>query len=62
MGWILWNDLGNGKWMDTTGSGQGPVVDPCEHSNESSGSIKDGDFLDWLSDYYLLKDSAPWSC
>jgi len=28
-----------------TGSGQGPVAGPCEHSNETLGSIKDGKFL-----------------
>jgi hypothetical protein len=34
----------------------------CEHVNELSGSIKDREFLGWLSDYQLLKtDSAPWS-
>jgi hypothetical protein len=26
-----------------------------EHGNEPSGSIKGGEFLDWLSDYHLLK-------
>jgi hypothetical protein len=26
------------------------VAGPCEHSNELSGSIKGGEFLDWLSD------------
>jgi hypothetical protein len=34
----------------------------CEHGNEPLGSIKGGEFLDWLSDYYLLKkDSVPWT-
>jgi hypothetical protein len=48
--------------MDASGSGQGPVAVPCEHCNEPSGSIKGGEFLDQLNDYYLLKmDSAPWS-
>jgi hypothetical protein len=33
-----------------------------EHSNEPSGSIKGREFLDWLSDFQLLKkDSAPWN-
>jgi hypothetical protein len=27
----------------------------CEHGNEPSGSIKGGEFLDYLSDYYILK-------
>jgi hypothetical protein len=30
----------------------------CEHSNEPSGSIKDGECLDSLSDYHLLKDAS----
>jgi hypothetical protein len=33
----------------------------CEHSNESSGSIKYWEILDSLSDCYLLKDLALWS-
>jgi hypothetical protein len=34
----------------------------CEHCNGSSGSIKVREFLDYLSDYQLLKkDSALWS-
>jgi hypothetical protein len=36
------------------------VAVSCEHGNEPSGSIKCGEFLDWLSDCWLLKkDSAP---
>jgi len=44
---------------DTSGSGEGPVASSCGHGSESSGSIKGGEFLDWLSDSQLLKDSAP---
>jgi hypothetical protein len=34
----------------------------CEHGDERSSSIEGREFLDWLSDYELLKkDSAPWS-
>jgi hypothetical protein len=37
------------------------VVGPCEHGDEPSGSIKDGEFLDHLNGYWpLKKDSAPW--
>jgi len=32
--------------LDSSGSGQGTVVGSCEHSNEHSGSIKHGEFLD----------------
>jgi hypothetical protein len=38
------------------------VVDSCEHGNEPSDSIKDGEFLDYLSDYQLVKMGyVPWS-
>jgi len=37
------------------------VVGCCQHGNESPGSVKGGEFIDWLSDYQFLKDSAPWS-
>jgi hypothetical protein len=30
----------------------------CVHGNEPLGSIKGVKFLDWLSDYWLLKDSV----
>jgi hypothetical protein len=34
----------------------------CEHDNEPSGSIKGEEFLDYVSDYQLLKkDSTPWN-
>jgi hypothetical protein len=34
----------------------------CEHGNESSGSIKGEEFLEWLRKRQRMKDSAPWSC
>jgi hypothetical protein len=38
------------------------VVESYEHSNESSTSMKGGEFLDQLSDCYLQKkDFAPGS-
>jgi hypothetical protein len=37
------------------------VTDTCECVNEPSGSIKCGEFLDYLENGWLLKDSAPWS-
>jgi len=38
------------------------VAGSCEHGKDLSGSIKGREFLDKLSDIYLLsKDSAPWS-
>jgi hypothetical protein len=32
-------------WTESV-SGQGPAVCSCEHGNEPSGSIKDGEFVD----------------
>jgi hypothetical protein len=32
----------------------------CEYRNETSECIKDGGFLDQLSDHQLVKDFAPW--
>jgi hypothetical protein len=31
------------------------VADSCKHGSESSGSWKDGEFLDYVSECYLLK-------
>jgi hypothetical protein len=31
--------------LDSSGSGQGPVVGPCEHGNETLGSIIGVEFL-----------------
>jgi len=44
--------------VDSSGSGQGPVTGSSGHSNEPSGSIKGGKYLDWMSDcQFLGKDS-----
>jgi len=46
---ILQCVLGNGVWrcgLDSSGSGQGPVTDSCEHGDEPSGSIK-GREISW---------------
>jgi hypothetical protein len=32
--------------LDASGSGQGPMADPCVHSNEPSGSKEGKEFLD----------------
>jgi hypothetical protein len=34
------------------------VADSCEHVNELSGSVKGGEFLDYLSDCQLLKKGS----
>ena len=54
------------KWdvmhgLDRAGLGQGQVAGTCEYSNEPSGSVKYGEFLDQLKTGQLLKkDSASW--
>jgi hypothetical protein len=35
--------------MVTCVSGQGPLAGACEYGNETSGSIKDGELLGYLS-------------
>jgi len=38
------------------------VAGCCEHGNEHSGSVKCGEFCDWLRNGQLLKnDPPPWS-
>jgi hypothetical protein len=48
------------KWVGRcglafTGTGQGPVAGPFAHGTKSSGSVKFGDFVDYLRNYSLLK-------
>jgi hypothetical protein len=53
MGWYV---------LDSFGSGYGPVEGYCEHGSEPLGSIKYFKFLEYLSDWFLLKkDSALWN-
>jgi hypothetical protein len=44
-----------GYELDSSGSGQRPVVGYYVHSYEPSGSIKCWEFLQWLSSCWLLK-------
>ena len=45
-----------------SGSGQGQLEGTCKCSNEPSGSIKCGEFLDYLrTDQLLKKGCAAWS-
>ena len=39
---------GGGYGLDRVGSGYGQVTGTCECGNEPLGSIKCGEFLDWL--------------
>jgi len=60
---LRWNfrkcDVGHG--MGRSGSGKRQVAVTCECGNEISGSIKCGEYLNWLRSSQLLKkDSAPW--
>ena len=48
--------------LDWAVPGQRQLADACEFGNEPSGSVKCGEFLDYLQTSQLLKkDSAPWS-
>jgi hypothetical protein len=48
--------------LDESGSGWGPAAGCSEHGDEPSCSIQDGEFLDYASEYTLVKkDSAPWN-
>jgi len=58
--WTLQKRVG-GCRLDAFGSGYELVTSYCEHGNELPCSIKCGVFLEQLSDYQLLKDSAPCS-
>jgi hypothetical protein len=37
------------------------VAGSYKHDNETSGSIKGGEFLDKLLDCWFFKDAVPWS-
>jgi hypothetical protein len=39
---VSWTSMGS---LDSTSSGQGPMAGSCEHGNESSDSIKHGEFF-----------------
>jgi len=40
-----------------TGLISGQVAGCCQNNNELSGFIKNGEFLNWLMNYHLLKKS-----
>jgi hypothetical protein len=45
-----------------SGTGYRPMVNSCKNGKEHSGSIKYWEYLEWLSNCWLLKKkSAPWS-
>jgi hypothetical protein len=43
---------------DRYGSGQGPVESSCELGIEPSGSIKCLEVLEWLHNWWLLKNDS----
>jgi hypothetical protein len=46
-----------GLGQDSSASGQGPVMEFCEHGYRTSVSLRGGIFTDKLRDYCLLKKS-----
>jgi hypothetical protein len=50
--------IGN-SGLDSSGSEQRPAAAFCENGNESSGSIKDVEFLMQVSDYHLSRRILP---
>jgi hypothetical protein len=51
--WILNRVLGCG--LHSSGSGKRSVAQFCKHGNELSSFIKDGKFIDYISDYSFSK-------
>jgi hypothetical protein len=43
------------SYKPSVGILKGPVADFCEHSNEQPGSIKEGEFLNLLSNYQFSR-------
>jgi hypothetical protein len=41
--------------LDSFGLRSGPVAGFCEHGNEHSRFIKDEEFIEYLSDYQVMK-------
>jgi hypothetical protein len=56
--WIGLKEIGCG--LDSKGPGEGPVAGWCEYKNLRC--VRGKEFLWYLSDYWLLKDSVPWDC
>lgn len=46
--------------LNWSGWGQGDFAGCCEEDNDPTGFIKCGEFVDYLRNYYLLNNSAPW--
>jgi hypothetical protein len=51
-----------GYELDSSGSGHDSMAGSCEHSDNTSGSIRSREFIHLLSDnQFLRKDSTAWS-
>jgi len=46
--------------LDSRGSVSGLLAGSGQHGNEVSVFVKDGDYLDNVRDYSLVKGSASW--
>jgi hypothetical protein len=44
--------------LDSPCTGYGQLAGRCEHGDETSGSIKGGEFIDYLSVLFVFKDSS----
>jgi hypothetical protein len=53
------------RWVcrpDSHDAGKGPMAGFCEHRNQPLVAIKFWEYLEWLSNWWLLrKGSAPWA-
>jgi hypothetical protein len=50
------------RCVDLIKVAEGPVSGPCEYGNETSGSIKGGEFIDQFSNYHLLNMDSRLYC
>jgi hypothetical protein len=48
-----------GCGLDSSGERQSPMADFCEHGNEHSSSIKDGESVDHPSDFSVSRNISP---
>jgi hypothetical protein len=59
---LEWQRRWEGCRLGSSDSGRGQAAGCCQHGNETLDSIKDGEFLDKMSQCQLLKQgSAPCS-
>jgi hypothetical protein len=44
--------------LDSSCSGQGSMLSACDHGNEPFSFTKDGEFIDQLHNYHLIKKDS----